>query len=323
MVLFFALFSLFLFPCLLNCDVASKSYLKVAVLGTGKRRGEREEYSNESLVRLLRQIKKHSPELVIFTGHLIQGFEQSTSKQSLDAFKHHLVTFSELVREHLGDTIPLYPILGNHTFVNSQAIAIFRQHFKIENPAPLDPYQLAYSVTTKNTKFTFMASGEYERKFRAYRWFARSMPILDWLEKDVRTKAENVEFQFVIGHEPAYSSQASAGIYTGLDKNPEKRDRFWEILRQNKVLGYFCSHELIYDRSNRSGVWQIISGGVRNPIALKDDIPMFQHFVLIHIPKKNSVNPVAKAFDANGNEWDTFELLPIAQPVHHLRISQQ
>ena len=298
------------------------AYLKVAIFGTGKKVGEPEVYDQESLAKTLRQIKDAEPDVVIFTGNLIQGLEQSTSAESLRTFQENLRTFSNLVSNYLGDEIPLFPVMGNHTFVNSQAVAIFREHFKIENPAPLESYQLAYSVTVKNVKFTLLATGEFERKFRGYRYFSRSMPILDWLEKDVRSGGDEIDFRFVIGHEPAYSSEASAGVFTGLDKTPERRDQLWQILKRNKVLGYFCSHELIYDRSNRNGVWQIISGGVGDPSKFSDEEHMFQRFVLLSVPGNRRENPVAKAIDIKGKTWDKFQMMPIDRPVHHLRISQ-
>lgn len=305
----------------IQCQENTDTYLKVAIFGTGKKNGQPENYDQESLAKVLRRIKDENPDVVIFTGNLIQGLEQNTSTESLRNFEHNLKTFSKLVKNYLGEKIPLFPVMGNHTLVNSQAVAIFRDHFKIEDTAPLEDYQLAYSKVVNNVKFSILATGDFERKFRGYRYFTRSMPIFDWLEKDVRTGANEIDFHFVIGHMPAFSSETTAGLFTGNEKVTEKNDQFWNILKRNKVLGYFCSHELIYDRSNRNGVWQLISGGVGDPRKFTDEEHMFQHFVLLLIPRNRGENPIAKAIDINGKEWDQFKLMPIDRPVHHLRIS--
>jgi hypothetical protein len=296
-------------------------YLKVAILGTGKKYGDPEEYEQEILAKLLRRIKDEKPDLVFFTGNLIQGLEQNTTPEGLKAFEENLRHFSNMTKTYLGE-IPLYAVMGNHTFVNSEAVEIFKKHFQIKNPAPLESYQLAYSLTERNVTFTVLATGEYERKYRGSGYYSRSMPILDWLEKNVRSGGEDIDFRFVIGHEPAFSSESTGGIYTGFEKSDARKDQFWKTLRQNKVLGYFCSHELIYDRSNRNGVWQIVSGGVGDPKKFKNEEHMFQHFIVLSIPRNARENPQVKTIDINGRLWDDFILMPVDRPVHHLRISQ-
>lgn len=296
--------------------------LKVAFVGTGKKPGEPEIYDPELMAKILVRVKEQKPDVVFFTGNLIQGLEESTTPQSLEKFENNLKSFSNLVKTYLGNDIPLHPVIGNHTFVNSQAVEIFRKHFMIKDPAPLEPYQLAYSVTIKNASFTVMATGEFERKFRGYGYFSRSMPLQDWIEKNVRTGGEDLDFRFVVSHEPVFSSEASGGIFTLEDHNNQNGEQLWSIFRQNHVLGYFCSHELLYDRSNHHGVWQIVSGGVGDPKLYRNEENMFSHFVLLYIPKSRKENPRLKAIDLNGDVWDEFVLMPVDKPVHHLRISK-
>ncbi len=322
--------AVYLFLAFLCISVSSKGGalengsegLKVAFVGTGKKPSEPEKYDPEMLAKIFRRIKEQKPDIIFFTGNLIQGLEESTSPQSIEKFKNNLQTFSNLVKTYIGDEIPLYPVMGNHTFVNSEAVAIFQKHFNIKDPAPLEPYQLAYSVALKNTAFTVLATGDFERKFRGYGYFSRSMPILDWIEKNVRTGGDDIDFRFVVTHEPVFSSEASGGIFAEPDHKEENSDHLWNVLKQNRVLGYFCSHELIYDRSNHHGVWQIVSGGVGDPKKYANETNMFSHFVLLSIPKSKKDNPSLKAIDVDGNVWDEFVLMPVDKPVHHLRISQ-
>lgn len=309
---------LLLSPWQLNSGEA----LKVAILGTGKKSGLPEYYSAENFAKVVDQIKIQKPDLVLFNGNLIQGLEQSTTPESLREFETNLMAFSQSLSVHLGNTIPVYALMGNHSLVNSQAVTLFQNHFNIKDKAPLEPYQLAYSIKLKNVQFTFLVTGLYEAKFRDYGIGSRSMPLLDWLEKNVRTSFDEVDFHFIVGHEPAYSSTASEGIYSGLDQISETRDRFWNILKNNHVRGYFCSHELMYDRSNHKGVWQLISGGVGDPQRIPEEQTMFRHFILLSIPENKHENPTLKAIDIYGKVWDEFQMIPTGEPVHHLRISQ-
>lgn len=299
-----------------------KEYIKVAFLGTGKISREPELYDPDLLALLLTRIKEQQPDLVFFTGHLIQGFEESTSPESLKAFASSLEEFSRIVNTRLGKEIPLFPILGNHQFVNSEAVRIFTDHFRIPNAAPLESYQLAYTISKGNAQFTVLATGSYERKFRGYGYYARSMPILDWIEKNLRTGAGEYDFRFVIAHEPVFSLEKTLGLFKPGQTDAPSQEKLWKLFEDHDVTGYFCSHELVYDRSNRNGVWQIVSGGLGDPKRIKQEGEMFPHFVLLYVPKSKKESPRLNVIDIRGKVWDDFSLTPTDKPVHHLRISQ-
>ncbi len=305
--------------CSSLCAQENDSY-QIVLLGNGEVDGK-ETIDEKSLIRLLEKIKEYNPDMLFFTGNLIEGLEESTTSESAAIFEKRLKNFSKVIHRHLGKEVPIYPVIGNHTFVNSRAVEIFKKHFKITDAAPLESYQLAYPVSLDKTQFIVMASGIFERHFRGYRKSWRSMPILDWLEKELKTHPERYKYRFVIGHLPAFSTGSSAGIYTGMDKDPQSRDAFWKVLRNNSALGYFSAHERIYDRSNRNGVWQLISGGLGARKETSDPNNVFQHFMLLRIPKDPSIHPTVRAIDLSGHEWDPFEIVPIDRPLHQLRIS--
>lgn len=317
------MFLLILF-CLLgftNSLSAETGDLRVVILGDSGANNEEESFQSEIFANLLYRIKQEKPDAVFFIGNLISGLEQNTSPAGIRAFQQKLNNFSKLVAENLGTNIPLYPILGNQTLVNTEAISIFRNHFKIVSSAPLEPYQLAYIVMLDNVQFVVLATGYFERKFRSYRQYQETMPILSWLEKVLRTGSNTIRYRFVIDHDPAFSPSASAGIFTGLDRNLRKRDLFWGILRRNGVLAYFSAHEAIFDRSNRGGVWQIISGGSGPSLPKKSGGYIFTHYVILTIPKDPKKKPIMEVIDSNGVSWDKFELTPLDRPVYQLRIS--
>ena len=297
--------------------------LRVAILGSGGAKEESGE-RHEVLAFLLKQIKEQKPAAVFYTGNLIGGLEQRTTPESIREFKVILNSFSDLVATHLGKDIPFYCVLGNHTFVNSEAVSIFRRHFNIVDPAPLASNQLAYAVVLDGVQFVVLVTGQYESSFLGYRSSSAEpvMPLFDWLTKTLRTGGNEIRYRFVVGHEPAFSSSSTAGRYTGMDKELEKRDLFWKVLKENGALGYLCSHESIYDRSNRGGVWQVISGGVSAVEQKGLAEGTFQHYIMLTVPKDKTTPPVIEAIGLKGNIWDKFELVPFGKPVHQFRISR-
>lgn len=295
---------------------------RVVIIGDGLGEGS-EGVDSESFAKLLAKVAEQKPDIVFFSGNLINGLEQSTTPESIKKLKDQLDQFTRLTKNYLGDHVKIYPVIGNHTFVNTRAVQLFKEHFGINDSAPLESYQWAYSVRVEHTQFIVLASGLFERKYRGYRQGIQSMPLLDWLEKELRTDSESIRYRFVIGHMPAFSTRGTEGVYVGLDKDLAKRNEFWKVLRDNNALGYFSSHEPLYDRLNRDGVWQIISGGAGVIENGDGSSPQFQHFILISIPKNRAKNPVLESIDMKGKIWDEFEIIPIDKPVHQLRISSR
>lgn len=313
---------IFMFLCWTAWSFAADDEsITVALIGDGRISGDEEGINQEVLAKLFRRIKEDRPDAVFFTGNLITGLEQSTKEESLKKFADNLRVFSQLVKTYLGDNIPVYPVMGNHTFVNSQAVKIFREHFGIENTAPLEDYQLGYTVELGNAQFIVLATGIYERKYSSYRHYWKAMPLLDWVEKELKSRSDAIRYRFVISHEPAFSSTSTAGVYTGIDKDPQKRNEFWNILKHNDALAYISSHEVLYDRSNRGGVWQVITGGVGEESG--NGSSSFHHYVLLKIPKDRKKNPQIRAIDLQGKDWDEFDLVPTDRPVRQLRISDR
>lgn len=297
--------------------------LKVAILGSGTKHGNETGLYAETLAKVLKRLKEEKPDVVFYTGDLILGLEQSTSVASMHTFEDQLKTFSQLVHTYLGDNIPIHVMMGNHKLVNSEAVSMFREHFRIQDSAPLAAYQLAYVVALGNAQFIVLATGDFERKYAGYQYLLRSMPLLDWLEKTLRSEPDTIKYRFVLGHLPAFSTGYVEGIFRGMDQDVERRNQFWRILQSNGALCYFSSHELLYDRSNRDGVWQVISGGVGNPVDFGDAGNTFIHYCLLMVPKEDTEKPRLKAVGLSGKVWDDYVLEPTSQPVHQLRISRK
>lgn len=316
------LYSLLTILLCVFCFQSFAEEVRIAFFGTGKRIGKTETYSEKDLKALLQKIAQEKPNAVVFDGDLIQGLEQNTSLEGFNTFKKNLERFSLLFKENLGAQVPLYPIMGNHTFVNTEAVKIFREHFQLDTNIPLEPYQFAYTKELGRVKMVLLATGLYETAFRNPESFSKTMPLLDWLEKTIRSSQTPDDVCFVISHEPAFSPRAAEGVYSGIDSNNEQRDRFWGVLKTFRARAHFCSHEPMYDRSHHRGIWQLISGGLVNTQGDEENSTRFLHFLLVTVPANTQQQPKIKAIDLYGKTWDEFELLPVGEAVQHLRISQ-
>ena len=90
--------------------------------------------------------------------------------------------------------------------------------------------------------------------------------LYNWLANDLA--ATDKEHIFIFGHEPAYPQpDADNGrvrhMEDSLNKYPANRDRFWNLLREAGVVGYFCGHTHNYSAVKIDGVWQLDSGHAR------------------------------------------------------------
>jgi hypothetical protein len=273
--------------------------------------------TDKKLEKLFTSIKSKQPNAVFFTGNLVMGLENSKSYNA-DQFKKNLVDFSKIKDAYLGKDIPFFPTLGNHQQASFDMIEIFREHFNIQKISPRPPYHLAYTVPVDAADFIVLATG-YEEPANG----SKSEPAsLEWLEKYLNEDKQYYKYRFVLGHFPAFSSTATTGDYSGLDKNPATRDMFWSILRKNRINAYFSSYEPLYDRSNREGIWQVISGGNVSEAFGAHGNKTFSHYLLLIWGGENDY-PILKVVDLDGKEWDSFKVTPLNFPVHQMRISDQ
>lgn len=301
---------------------AAEPEYRVAIFGTNYSFEESvASLADPKLEMLFRSIKSQKPNAVFFTGDLIMGLENS-EKMNPEVFKKQLEYFSNVKNKFLGKEIPFYPTLGNHRQVSYDIVETFREHFNIQNISPRPPYHLAYTVSIDDAEFIVLATGYDEPPDIILPSQKSVNPILDWLEKYLDQNPGSYKYRYVLSHFPAFSSTGSAGYYLGLDKDLTTRDIFWKILRDNHINAYFCSYEPLYDRSNREGIWQVISGGIVSEITAKHGEKKFSNYLLL-IWGGNNPFPILKVFDLEGREWDTFRVIPLNFPVHQMRISDK
>ncbi|GAI17047.1 unnamed protein product, partial [marine sediment metagenome] len=81
--------------------------------------------------------------------------------------------------------------------------------------------------------------------------------LFDWLKTDLR--ASDKPYKIVTGHEPAYPVTGHVG--DSLDGHLTNRNRFWNLLKTERVISYSPGHDHTYHFTEYDGVYEF-DGGV-------------------------------------------------------------
>jgi hypothetical protein len=322
----------------------------VVILGQSSDETNPVGFNSETLKDLFHLIKFDNPKAVFFNGNLVYSLLNSsdpTKKGELltlpvqknifgeekgqeigiysnQAFNEALINFQQVVTEFLGPDIPFYPLMGTQESLGPDTAEIIRKQFHLENATILESNQLVYTVPIDNTLFLIISTDYYQKEKNEPTLHSLSEPLWNWLQETLKNEGSKYAFRFVIGSDPAYSTSAVFDLYKGLDQNKQDRNRFWRILIDSKVRAYFSGGEILYDRSYRYGIWQIITGGAGTPNNVKDtNDDTFYHFVLLTIPQKPTQDPIVQVFDNEGEIKDDFVLSKEPPFLFDFRISKQ
>lgn len=327
--------------------------LKVAILGNSCLSSGNNGFNEDVLAKLFRSITSQKPRAVFFIGNLVSGFLQgdhrehsqhlSSSRVNFEKeknifgesvrkgqgvhnpqiFSQQLAKFSEVLKNNLGEGIPFYPVAGEHEVLSAESLDVFRRHFSLPPNSLNDAQQLLYSVSLGNSLFVTISTDYYNVKQQKKMEAVVTHPVLDWLDATLQKQGKNHRYLFALGDDPAYSTKASFGYYTGLDQNTVVRDALWRVLIQNHVSAYFCADEILYDRSYRQGVWQIITGGAGAVDPLKDQNKTLFHYVLLKIPQDNEGELSLEVYNQDGLKIDNVALASAKGALYQLRIDKK
>jgi len=179
----------------------------------------------------------------------------------------------------------IYPVIGNHEARHPNDEDNFRSVFNnVIMNGPSDEKGLTYSFDYMNVHFVCVDTERWyygdpddlsdDRRDWHY------VKHLDWLRNDLQKANErNVNYIFIFGHDVPFP--IGGHLHDGFPNlgrrfNPpvdslkqwhiDQRDKFWQILVDNKVTAYICGHEHIYGRQSVDGVYQIVAGGAGAPL---------------------------------------------------------
>ncbi|MBD3385751.1 hypothetical protein GF407_12600 [candidate division KSB1 bacterium] len=181
--------------------------------------------------------------------------------------------------KYLGESYLWYPAVGNHElpaetfeFYPEMNMDYLRQYNRngnslpyIVNTGPPGCEETTYSFDYKNAHFAVI-NEYYDGSSDMGTDGDVIDPLYHWLKADLG--ASDKPFKFVIGHEPAFPQpDADNGLLRHvnvcLDKYPQNRDRFWNLLVEEEVVAYLTAHTHCYSLYNHRGVWQMDCGHAR------------------------------------------------------------
>lgn len=299
---------------MLTVEVEPGKPVYVGIIGTSRGDPKTSEAFNASVVEhLLQNLKRRYVNAVFSTGDLVSGLGKSRLPDSW-ILQQQLQEFSTLYKTVLPN-VPFFPVMGYTETAASNNSQIFRENFELGTGHAFDATSFAYTVSIGPAFFVLMPTltvdmqtAKVEASFPA--------PMLDWLDHTLKTAAQNHAFLFVVGHEPAFLPTVMFP-----SKNTSEKDAFWQVLVDNNVSAYFCSHDELYDRTIRDGVWQIVSGGGGAPYTEMQLTKPFFHCLLLTVPAKEKEIPNVEVLDENGNVKDSFKLGPESSLLHQFHVS--
>ena len=187
-----------------------------------------------------------------------------------------------VIDECIGVTYPWYVAVGNHD-VRSDRIAAIRALNpvgkslpNIINRGPRNCEETTYSFRYENCHFVILNQyydGKSDIGYKVGDADAKACicdSLYNWLEADLDAARADPQIQhiFVTAHEPLYyvtdrDSPLDINVTNEYDlgRDPENRDRFWNLLKRKGVVAFFCGHhhQFKIHRMNDSDVWQVLS----------------------------------------------------------------
>lgn len=176
------------------------------------------------------------------------------------------------IDKYLGNDYIWYPVLGNHEVETESDMEYLREYNiggnklpYIVNMGPEGTEETMYSFDYGNSHFVVL-NQYFDGTCDVCVDGDINDPTYRWLRSDLaKTDKTNI---FVFGHEPAF---VQPDEYNGrvrhngdsLDKYRSTRDRFWNLLEDEKVIAYFCGHTHNYSSVLINNVWQIDAGHAR------------------------------------------------------------
>lgn len=321
------------------------TYTKIAILGNSKLKGSENGFNQEILQNLLKRIKAQDPKAVFFTGNLVYGLKTAGLKTDPKAellktrnmfgrvdtrvyglydealFKRQLEAFSTVVEETLGTT-PFYPLPGEHEAFGATSQEIFRKQFNIKAAPSNETSSFAYTVTIDNAFFTLFGTDNFDGATNQPAINQFNEKLLPWLNSTLKEATAKYPYSFVLGNDPAFSTESVFGYPQGIDQNLKAARQFWKALKNNHVIAYISSSEVLYDRTFQRGVWQIISGGAgATAPQITVNNKTFYHYLMLYIPQGSVGRAYVEVYDVNGKLRDRFTLTQQAPIIHALRIS--
>jgi hypothetical protein len=228
--------------------------------------------------------------LMLFPGDLTAGYLKRDAESVAECNRIQLRRWLRIVNPIVEAGIALRVTVGNHdvgAIPTADSGRCGRHNWPyVPDQKNLDvfydemkPFVQGDMGPTSDGKLTysFDEQGCHFAVLNAYTMFhhnAFSNETLKWLDADLKKAADKGLKSFVVSHPPAfpggghlwdsipfYDPSYSCDGYSGIDRRNE-RDRFWNILKKNRVVAYLCGHEHNIQVQEVEGIWHVVSGAL-------------------------------------------------------------
>lgn len=188
------------------------------------------------------------PEFILFPGDEIIGLTPDA-----DALRAQWRYWLETEMAWLDRAaIPMWHTTGNHTTYDLMSEMVFRAVLDLPDNGPSGQTGLSY----------FVRRGDLLMVFVNTLWSGlggEGHVEIEWLEATLKGHGD-ARHKLVIGHHPVFPVNGFSGAYQR-EIGHEYARPFWNILVNENVLAYVCSHILAFDVQAHRGVLQICTAG--------------------------------------------------------------
>lgn len=277
---YFILF-LQLFFCLFVQNSFSQNFKFIAMSDS---RGINNGVNDTVLSSAVNHIIENHPDVkfIVFAGDMIDGNKFNPQKTESE-LKHWKEVMKPIYDNPNMIEPKIFPVVGNHEIQHRDDEKNFCNAFPEVFSNCDDTKGLSYSFDYENVHFTFINTDNWyygnpndttdDRRDWHY------IKHFEWMENDIVSAHKKGMKIFTFAHEMPFPTGGhlrdglpNLGLnFTGqLDSVRQfylnRRDRFWEILKENDVIAHICGHEHLYSRLSVNGVYQIIAGSTGAPL---------------------------------------------------------
>lgn len=233
----------------------------------GDNRGESDGTQHPAFHELIKAMNAASPDLVLNTGDLINGFEGDDEA----ALRRMWGGYKDAIKKLKA---PIYNTPGNHDIFDRTSAALWKEMWG----------HTYYAFEHGDSLFISLDTESESNRLGAAQY--------SWLEGQLKNLRKRNVFVFL--HKPLFPVDGHVG--SSLDVYPEERDRLHNLFVRHRdaIKGIFQGHEHLYSYEERDGLTYYITGGGGAELYAPPELGGFYHFILVRVEPAGGVSVEVK-----------------------------
>lgn len=222
----------------------------------GDNRGESSGKPAQPFVGIVQALQADSPELVLNSGDLINGYageDEPQLRRMWQGYKNALTPLE----------MPIHHVPGNHDVFDALSARLWKEYW--------GPTHFAFDHA--NARFIGLDSESDPGRLGETQF--------KWLTEQLSGAGRR--HVFIVLHRPLFPIDGHIG--NCLDKYPDERDRLHKLFVKYRwaIKGVFMGHEHLYHHERRDGVAYYISAGGGAPLYAPAEMGGFYHYLLVTV----------------------------------------